>query len=494
MPFDAAPAAATANRGGNRLTANQRPGNSTGTANTNATLQAQRAAAADEEDRIAAIRTIGETVGNPQMNNGSWLVAHAIREGWTAQRATLEAQRGSRPTGPAIHTTSPTQRGSVDVLQAAVMLRAGMAIDNRMPQHAMIPAWMSRDVNDNGRQRVMDSANEFRELSMLDMAAASLRASGRDVPTSRDAMLQASFSTGSVAAIYTQTIGAMALVAYREAGDFSIGWTSESDELNLVEHDRPRMEAAPDLKHLPADGTADPISRSAKSEKVKVDRFARSAKFDEIDFINDNFNLLRETPRDMGRAAARLRPNLVAAVLLSNPTLNATGRALFNVTDESLIASNALTRPAIEKARALISKRMDGEATLNLAATHLLTPPELGDKGIQLTQSAVLMQDAGEGTTNPTFRRSITPLEEARLSNGVNDPLSGAAIAGSATSWYLVSNEAHTIEVQFLQGTGRLPSVRVQQLMQGQYGLFIDVVHYAGAKALDYRGLIRSDA
>lgn len=482
---DAAPVAAAANRGGRQLRSGGN-GNQSG-------LQAQRAAAADEVDRVAAIQAIGDSIGNPQMQNGSTLVAHAIREGWSVQQTTLEARRGSRPNGPAIHSTSPTQRGTVDVLQAAVMLRAGANVEHRMPQHHMAPTWMSQDVNNAGRQRVMEQANEFRDLSLVDFAAASLRASGRDVPTNRQAMLQASFSTGSVAAVFTQSVGAMALAAYRESGDFSVGWTSESDELNLLEHDRPRLEAAPDLQLLPADGTSDPVHRNAVSEKVKVDRFSRSAKIDEIDFINDNFNLLRETPADFGRAAARLRPNLVAAVLLANANLATTGRALFNTTDGSLIATNPLSRAAVEKARAALAKRKDGDASLNLRATHLIAPSDLGDLAIQLTMSAVLTNDGGSGGTNPVFTRSIQPLEESRLSNGVTDPVSKTALAGSATSWYLASAEAHTIEVQFLQGTGRMPDVRVQQLQQGQYGLFIDVVHYCGAKALDFRGLVRSD-
>jgi hypothetical protein len=396
---------------------------------------------------------------------------------------------------PAIHTTSPAERGSIEALQAGIFLRANRAIDRVVPSHHMVPGWQSRPVNDPERQRIMDQAQEFRDMTMMETVACALRANGHSVPSGRNhhATLQAAFSTGSVSALYEQTIGSMAIQAYQESGDFSQGWTTTNEELNLEEHSRPRLESAPDLTIQPETGTADSTGRSAVAEKVKVDRFSRQAEIDEIAFINDNFSLLRQTPVDFGRAAARLRPTLVASVLLANAAMSDTV-ALFHAGHLNLITGSALSQANLQKARAQLGKQKDGDASLNLPATHLIVPTDLGDLALQLTRSALISNDSGAGSLNSLATRNITPIEEARLANGVVDPRTKTTLGGSLTTWYLVSAEGHTIEVQFLAGTGQVPVVVVTQLTGGKFGLNITVKHFVGAKALDWRAMMRVTA
>lgn len=462
-----------------------------------AKLRAQHAA---EETRIAAIREIGETIGNPVVEGSKVkLVAHAISEGWDATQTALYATRNSRPRSPAIHTTSQAERGSLESLQAGLLLRAGRAIDQVLPAHHSIPAWMSRPVNDAARQRIMENAQQFRDLEMIEHIGMGLQAMGHSHSpqahgrSGRLATLQAGFSTGATAAIFTQSIGAIALATYMEVGDFSRGWTSESDVPNLLETDRPRMQSGQDLTLHETGGEATHAARSANNEKVKADRFSRTAEIDENDFINDRFQLLRETPAEFGRAAARLRPNMVAAVMLANASLS-DSVALFHATHANLLTSSALAQTTLRNARSALSKQKDGDTSINLPATHLIVPSDLGDLAVQLTMSAVITNDSGAGGTNPLRMRNIMPVEEARLANGVVNPLTGLSIAGSISTWYLVSAEGHTIEVQFLEGTGRVPQVIVSQLSGGKFGLSIAVKHFIGAKALDYRSMVKVTA
>ncbi|MCA9219741.1 MAG: hypothetical protein KDA71_05400, partial [Planctomycetales bacterium] len=462
-------------------------------------LAAHRAQLADEENRVQAIRAVGESIGNPEIESGERLVAHAIRNGWSVQQATLAAQRGRRPAAPAIHTTSETARTSVGAVQAAMMLRAGRPIDRVMPHSPYVSPWLTRPVNDPERDRIMNDAQALRGGTMMDFVSQSLIACGHTPPSgfNRHATLRAGFSTGSIAAVFDQSVGSIALTAYAEAGNFATGWTSENDALNLLPHERPRMQAAQDLSLHPTGGQADSAHRSATSETVQVDRFSRSAKIDENDFINDQFGLLAETPRDFGRAAARLVPGLVAAVLLRNGTLKETTRALFNATDNTLQTGKPLTKANLQAVRAVLARMKDGDATLNLPATHLIVPSELGDLAIQLTRSAVISADAGDGSMNPVYMRNIAPVEEARLDNGMVDPLSltGTVLAGSTSSWYLVSASGKTIEVQYLQGTGRQPIVEVESLTgNGEFGVIITVKHFAGAAGIGSKSMIRVDA
>ncbi|MEM9825216.1 MAG: hypothetical protein AAF958_01445 [Planctomycetota bacterium] len=468
-----------------------------------ASLAARREAAAAEEERIEAIREIGNSIANPEMEGGGRLVAHAIRGEWTVEQTRLFAQQARRPSAPAIHTSSRSDRESVGAIQAAMMLRAGRPIDMVLPQSPSVPVWMTRPVNDNGRDQIMTAAQDMRNATTMEFVELALRASGHDVPSGygvshRHAILRAGFSTGAIAAVFDQSIGSIALTAYREAQDFTQGWTSEADALNLLPHERPRLIAAQDLTIHPTGGQADHAHRTANSETVKVDRFSRQAKMDENDFINDQFGLLADTPRDFGFAAARLRPALVASILLKNPTLKRTGAALFNTAGGTLINNEPLTRAGLSTARAKLAQMKDGDAVLNLPATHLITGSELADTAIQLTQSAVLTQDGGGGSQNPIFRRDITPVEEARLDLGMIDPTSDPEnptnLTGNAAAWYLASANGKGIEVQFLAGTGRMPVVMVEPLSgDGEFGVCVVVKHFAGAAAVGEKSIVMVD-
>lgn len=473
-------------------------------------LEDLRATFAEETARTNQINQLCARFGNPEVNIGGrnvLLAAYAIQHGWDTDRCELEARRhqeleaarNNRPHGPAIHSTSRAQRGTMESLQAGLLLRCGVALDspslNAPTVRHRMPQWLQAGINDTNRQRIMDHAHEFRDLSMLEAARCALASTGAMVPSNRIDMLHAAFGSGAVSQLFGATIGARLLASYAEISDFSLGWTQEAENPDLEEHDRTRMEAAGDLSLHPPGGEADYARRSAVSEKVKVDRFSRQYPIDEADLMSDNFGRLAQTPRDFGLAAGRMRPNVVAAVLLANANLAVTGRALFNTTDVSdLGTGKALARATLSEAIATLGLRRDGEASLNLQATHLLVPPALQDLAVQLLESNMVMVDGGAGSANVFSRYRIKPVSEARLQNGMLDPVTRTALSGSPTNWILVSSEAHTIEVTFLEGAGRVPIVTTEQLTGGRFGLNVTVRHYVGAKALDFRGFVRGRA
>jgi hypothetical protein len=251
------------------------------------------------------------------------------------------------------------------------------------------------------------------------------------------------------------------------------------------------MSAANDLQLHPETGTAATAKPDATAERVQVSRFSRQAPIDEIAFINDRFGLLRDIPMQFGQAAARLRPGLVASILIANAVMR-DGVALFEAAHGNLITSSALAQATLRAARAKLGVQKDGDANLNLQASHLITPAELHDTAYVLTQSAVIYEDNGQGGANPI--RNVTPVSESRLDTGMVHPVTGASLAGSTTTWFLVSKDGHTIEVQYLAGTGQVPIIVVEPLIGGQFGLNATVKHYVGAKALDWRSMVKATA
>jgi len=122
---------------------------------------------------------------------------------------------------------------------------------------------------------------------------------------------------------------------------------------------------------------------------------------------------------------------------------------LFQGVDETLDDVPFLVFLAIVSARLLAvgTRRNHGRGALRL---------DLGDLAVQLTMSAVISNDSGVGGTNPIRTRNIMPIEEARLANGLVDPVSKSTLAGSLTTWYLVSAEGKTIEFDVKSEEGDL--------------------------------------
>ena len=468
-------------------------------------LKAQREILAAEQSRVADVREFCNKNGNPKVSVAGKevdLCAHAIKQGWSVRdteytflkHERLQATRKDRPQVPSIHTKSSSDVNK-QVLQAACALRAGIDVESKKWSHKdlrnQVPSWLRADINNDAKQQVLEAAEKFRGESMIDMCAHSLRANGRDVPVGRLNILQAAFSTGAVSDLYGQTFGAKVLDGYSEIKDFSEGWTVEGENPDMESHDRIRMEAAGNLDYLPIGGEASHARRATKVEKSKVYRFAKQMELDEADILGDNFGKLKETPRDFGLAAGRVRPDLVASIILDNPTLNATSRDLFNTTDGNKFGSAALSRATLSAAIAAMKKFKDGDAILNLEPTHLVVPPELFDLAIQLTQSTRnATTNVNEGEVNPLSAYNIQVVSEARLALGLTDPVSKTAYAGSASTWYLVSNQAHTIECTYMQAAGRAPIVRTTELTNGRFGVNFDVRLYIGATALDWRGFV----
>ena len=475
-------------------------------------IAARRVAEAAEEDRIAFIRATATDNGVSELELGSGanrtrvnFVSHAIRQGWDRTRVELEAVRASRGSGPSVIVRAHDRDCSLQAMQGAMILRAGGRLDHRAYQSqgayaAGIPAWLRAGINDAQRNQMMEAAHNYSDMSLVDVCRESLRINGQDAPHGRRDMIRAAFSGGALANIFTSNVNAILLASYVEAGDTTGGWVREAEVADFKTQERPRVEIMGALNKLARGGTADHAKRSDNLESYRIARYAGQFVIDEQDIIDDSMNAFGDTPQQMGAAAARLRPDLVYSILLANPTLNATGRALFNVTDANLGSSSALNAANLRAAVSAMWLIRENAVSLNLRPSHLIVPPSLRHVALELINSQTLLiaGTAGSvterGSMNALTADQLTPVADARLENGVIDPNSGATYAGSGTTWFLAATMAHTIEVGYLRGTGRSPQVRSFILDKGKYGMGWDVAMDIGAKAMDWRGLRKTTA
>lgn len=472
-----------------------------------------RAAAAAELERIGAINLLCAAHPGVQMEIDNpatpgqkvSIQVHAIANGWNKTETELAILRNTR-SAPTIIVHGQDRDCTRDTLEGAIMLRAGVALDNphfTSPQAVAmgLPAWLRTNLNADQRQRTMEAAHSFAGLSLIDIARECVRLDGHTVPHGRDALLRAAFSGGTLTNIFTTNVNTIVLARYMESGDTTGDWVRVTDVADFKSNERPRLEkGGGGLQKLGRGGEADHRKFSDVGESYKIARYAEQFQIDEQDMIDDTFNAFDNIAPDMADDAARLRPDMVYAHLMSNPTLATTGRALFNATDANLATTTSLTGANLKAAITAMNLIRENSVNIDVTPTHFIGPPTLDFLVRQLLNSVILVgnttADAPIGNVN-TLQGLLKPVMEKRLENGVIDPASGTdktSYSGSSSTWYTASNRVQTIEVAYLRGTGRAPVVRSFNLTQGLWGIGFDIKLDIGCKAMDWRGLRKHTA
>jgi len=460
----------------------------------NSKLQAQLA----DAKREAGVAKVLLRCGNPKITVNARVASaeeHAARLKWDARETELQILRASRAKGPNVFVKN--SRPGVQALEGAMLLRCGGKLDSKaygdINAVGLIPSWLRAGINDATRNQLMEQAHSLAKMSAIDIARESLRANGKDVPHDRDEMLKAAFSSGSLTNSMTTSMNAILLSTYLESTDTTQGWVREGEIPNYLTAERVRVLKGDSLEELPEDGEADHSTISDTAESYKIKRFAKQFVIDEIAFINDTLGALKQKPVELGLAAARLRPDLVYATIMSNPTLAATSRELFNSTDANLITSSALARGTLATALARMSVIQENGVNIDVEPTHLIVPPSLRETASSLTgsQNLITGENATMGEKNTLTEWGLIPVGEKRLENGVRHPSTKVLQSGSASTWYLAAKNAPALEVGYLRGQ-RVPQVRSGTLDKGRYGMWWDVQMSVGVCPLDWKGMLKA--
>jgi hypothetical protein len=304
-------------------------------------------------------------------------------------------------------------------------------------------------------------------------------------------------STTALVNIFTTTFGARMWKSFTEAKDTTMRWTREADNPNYLPNQAVRVGLGEGLARHPRGATAEHMTLDDETQYTKVYRYARQAVFDEMDLVNDRFGVITsDLPTILGTGARRLRPDLVYAILLANPTLE-DGIALFHASHGNTAAA-AFSEAAAEAAWTAMAAQRIGTVNVNFSPAGIVHPIALDfavDKVLNPNAVVITGENATRVDYQPIGRKGLWHVGEPRLDNGVIDPKTGTSYAGDANDWYLVGEGAEApIEVTYLEGTNRSPRFRSGVLDQGQFGIWFDVQHAIGAKAVGYRNIFRRTA
>jgi ATP-dependent Clp endopeptidase proteolytic subunit ClpP len=415
-----------------------------------------------ERERVLGIRAAVQKAGLAP-TFGDELVAN----GWTlaeAQAMVIDqwSKEGQKPT-PSASVTVDAADKFVEGATQALMARAGLA--------------------------ARDGSNEFNNRSLYDIAEGALAQAGASTRgMDKMSLVQAAFSPRAAithtSSDFTRILANVAnkamLKGYEEAGETFQQWTATGSLPDFKPQSRVDLNLFPSLEKVEEGAEYTYGTIGDRGESIQLATFGRLFSVTRQAIINDDLSAMVRVPQRMGRAAIRTVGNLVYAVLTGNP-LMADGNNLFSAAHNN-DGPDPLSIDGLDAGRVAMALQRDPEnfaaGGLNIRPAFLLVPVALEGEARILLQSQYV---PGE---------TFVPNKVAGMAQIISDARLDAA---SSDVWYLAASSAihDTIEVAYLNGV-QTP-VLEQREGWGVDGVEFKVRLDAGVKALDFRGLYRSN-
>ncbi|MEM6259137.1 MAG: hypothetical protein AAGI37_12555 [Planctomycetota bacterium] len=345
------------------------------------------------------------------------------------------------------------------------------------------------DLPDNQRgyaEQLFVDAECFGRYSMPDIARRALEL--ENIPfrsTDVGEVCRSAVSTSTLSDAFTLAINTTVQRTFEELADTTQGWVHEIEVDNFKDISSIEPGKMGTLDPLPPGGHASHkiLGVTDMAGGYRLARFAGQFMIDEMDMIDDRWDILQRIPIEMASAAQRLRPDLIYSIVLDNPDL-ADGDPLFHTNHANLdTAGSVMSEDSLGGGMSKVAAHEVDGVPLGVLATHLIVPPALRFKAKRFVHGS----ETAEGD-------DLLVRAEPRLQNGVVDPISKTKHAGSATGWYMASSpiNATSIEVAYLRGTGKMPVIREYMLGPGQWGIGWDINLDIAARAVGHRGIYKA--
>lgn len=246
-----------------------------------------------------------------------------------------------------------------------------------------------------------------------------------------------------------------------------------------------QLSAMPDLLQVREHGEFQYGSMKDGGETYALLTYGRIISLSRQAMINDDLRAFGVALNSFGGASARLENRMVYAQLMANAAM-ADGIALFESANHKNLATgggSALQQSSLAAMRTAMRLQKGKQSEeLNIAPQFLIVPSALEQLAYQLTSSQyVPARQADVSEFRQGGRTSLEPVIEPIL-DGV-----------SATAWYASANNSQidTVEYCYLDGADG-PVLESHQNFTVD-GLSLKCRLDFAAKAIDYRGLYKSD-
>jgi phage head maturation protease len=331
--------------------------------------------------------------------------------------------------------------------------------------------------------QLTDRAKEYRGMSLVDVARDCLETAGTRTRgmTANEVAYTATraagyHSTSDFPLILAAVAGKRLRQAYASTPRTFEAWTRGITATDFKPMYPTQVGNFPTLKPV-AEGAEFSYGTIAEGrETYKLATFGRIVALTRQAIVNDDLRAFDRALSTAGQRAADLESALVYAELTSNPGM-ADGFALFSAEHSNVITSVQVTEQALAEAWEIMAGQKDlgGEDYIAARPRFILVPP--GPRAIEARKLMAQTTPAKPDDVNP-FAGSLQIIEEPRLFG--------------TSAWYLAAdpNLIDTIEYARLEG-------QTEPFLDQRVGFELDGVefkvrHDFAAKALDWRGLLRS--
>lgn len=333
-------------------------------------------------------------------------------------------------------------------------------------------------------ERSAEAGSEFRGMTLLEIARASLSRAGASATGDKLTVVGRAFThtTGDFSNLLASTANKAMLKGWAEAPETFGAWTSTGSLPDFKATSRVDIGAFPALSLIPEGAEYTYATLSDRGETAQIATYGKLFSITRQAIINDDLNAFTRIPASMARAARRTVGNLVYAILTGNPTMG-DSVALFHANHSNLDTGggSALSVTSLAAARVKMAKQTGQQAEpLNIQPAHLIVPVALRD-----TAAVILASEYNPDATNK--------LQAPNPVRGMVDVIADPRLdANSATAWYLTASPTayDAIEVLYLDGNDA-------PFLDQQAGWNVDGTEFkvridAGVKAWDYRTLYKS--
>lgn len=328
-----------------------------------------------------------------------------------------------------------------------------------------------------GLEELPEASRTYADVSLMDMAREAVERMGTSTRgMSRDEVLHraAAHGTSDFALTVMDATGKTAMASYRAAESPLKALCRKQTLRDFKTSTAIRLGEMGELEEMAENGEFTATSRAEEGESINLKTFGRRIDLTRNLIINDDLNLLSDTVRAFGEAAAQTEAAIMVAMLTGNPDMR-DGTPVFDASRGNIGDSTGMpTKVLLAENREAMRLRTgtDGKTIIDAPPRYLLVPADLE------TEAEEILAAIQPGTTadvNP-FAGKLKLLVEPRLPSG---------------TWYLFADPARLACLRYAYLSGA-EGVQVQRRESWDtLGLSFRGFLDFGAGWLDWRGAQR---
>lgn len=396
-------------------------------------LTAQREEVAAEVTRQAAIRGL---CAESQPD----LCARAIREGWSVEKAELEALRASRPQAPAVRTGGP--RIEPNVLTAAALFQSELS-------GSQVEAMFD--------EPTLDAADGMRRSGLRGLIEAGCALDGIERPAltaSPQEWVRAAFTSSSVTHVLSSSANKLLLEMFTTSAGPALKLFKRVSVNNFLQHTGYRMTGGV-MQKVGQGGELQHGTLADSSKTYQAYTYGELIGLTRTMMVNDDLGMFLAMPARLGRDAGETIEDAAWDLVKANTS------DFFHADNANLItgADTVLGIAGLDKAVQTLAEQTSNGRPIRVSGRYLVVPPALAGEAARIYTATNIVASGLSSTSSKTmsaaantYAGQFEPVVVPDLSATVD------ATNGSDAYWYLwpdPNGSAAPFVIAFLNGVDR---------------------------------------